>query len=143
MNRAAVIVYWLVCLYTLGKLVLSAHWAMFIDFPSMLGVIAPALACWFTPLAATKHAKLWGAIKVCWLAAGLMFIYGLLRILMQSLGGVETIMAGLGVALLPLFYSLIINLFAAPYLFFGAVRQVGSNQPLSTKRHIGEASQAE
>ncbi|WP_412513409.1 hypothetical protein [Shewanella indica] len=76
------------------------------------------------------------------MAAGLIFICGLLRVLMQSLGGVETIMTGLGVALL-LFYSLIINLFAAPYLFFGAARQVGSNQALSTKRHIGEASQAE
>lgn len=71
-----------------------------------------------------------------------MFIYGLLRILGQGSGGAETVMTGLGVALL-LFYSLIINLFAAPYLFFDAARQVGSNQPLSTKRHIGEASQAE
>ncbi|QWL04564.1 hypothetical protein, partial [Shewanella indica] len=83
------------------------------------------------------------AMNVCWLAAGLIFIYGLLRILGQGSGGAETIMTGLGVALLLLFYSLIINLFAAPYLFFGAARQVGSNQALSTKRHIGEASQAE
>ncbi|OIN14972.1 MULTISPECIES: hypothetical protein [Shewanella] len=81
-------------------------------------------------------------MNVCWLAAGLIFIYGLLRILGQGSGGAETIMTGLGVALL-LFYSLIINLFAAPYLFFGAARQVGSNQALSTKRHIGEVSQAE
>ena len=116
MNKIGLISYWLVCLYVISQLALMSEWIIFVDLLSLTTVLAPTIAAWFIRNEHLVRDRVMSCVKVCWLSGGLMFIYGLISLLSNFHNDAIVMAAGLSVALIPIIYCVVINLFLAPFI---------------------------
>jgi len=123
MNKVGYAVYWLGCGYVLSHLFLMHDWVQFFDGFSLLCTLVPAVAALaIAGEGITQRFKL--SAKIMWVSATLTFVYGAVLTLSHYPFDADGFVMGLSVAMLPLFYALILTLLVAPLVF----RTEGNNQ---------------
>ena len=115
LKKFGLVVYLAGCTYILSYLLLMNDWQLFYDSFSLICTFLPALLSILIYGQSNLTQKISRLLKVVWVRATLTTVYGLVLVLGQYPFEITVFLAGLGVAILPLFYALCSSLFLGPF----------------------------
>lgn len=116
MKKIPLILFWAICSYCLLFEITLAHWQSYVDLISAFVVIGPALFSLLITKGNYVH-RLSVACKIIWLSTGVSVMASFIQILNTVYQDIESFQMSLAVALLPVFYSLLLSLLVAPLLW--------------------------
>lgn len=115
MNKIGAVVYWGLCLYLFREIVQHSNWQNWVDAFSFEAVLLPALASFLLTYKQVGRVKLRRFIQIAWLSGAWVSLCSVIIVFNENHQDLAVMQMGLGVALLPLFYALLLSLLLVPF----------------------------